>query len=75
MKLLYESDGYINTYIDDCEGGGVSGRKIEKAAPKELTVEMAFWRKKMSWTWRSYAMNTDFQMVLTWLGFHSKSLL
>ena len=29
------SDGYINTYIDDCEGG-VSGRKIATAAPKEL---------------------------------------
>ena len=29
------SDGYINTYIDDCEGV-VSGRKIATAAPKEL---------------------------------------
>ena len=31
------SDGYINTYIDDCEGGG-SGRKIATAAPKELNA-------------------------------------
>ena len=31
------SDGYINTYIDDCEGG-VSGRKIATAAPKELNI-------------------------------------
>ena len=53
MKLQYESaatlliytlgpsvaasDGYINTYIDDCEGV-VSGRKIATAVPKELII-------------------------------------